>query len=251
MKLVSDEILIDTDQPISTNQPCYPVFDSFDFWNPSSWTDGHPFELYREMREHAPVMWSRPPKGMSGFWSVTRYNDIKEVELAHRVFSSQRGSINMMVGDRKLWKPEKLAPAAFNSLINLDAPAHMEMRMQQSEFFFPAYIETLRDKVEAKIDAMLDELERQGPVVDFAKLFSEELPLFTLCEMLGIDEEDRPRIKLWMHHLELAGQFLANPWQTFLSEPMFPFRFNKVVQEMFAFGERIMKNRRANPRNDY
>ena len=250
MKLVSDEILIDTDQPISTNQPFYPVFDSFDFWNPSSWTDGHPFELYREMREHAPVMWSRPPKGMSGFWSVTRYNDIKEVELAHRVFSSQRGSINMMVGDRKLWKPEKLAPAAFNSLINLDAPAHMEMRMQQSEFFFPAYIETLRDKVETKIDAMLDELERQGPVVDFAKLFSEELPLFTLCEMLGIDEEDRPRIKLWMHHLELAGQFLANPWQTFLSEPMFPFRFNKVVQEMFAFGERIMKDRRANPRDD-
>ena len=48
-------------------------------------------------------------KGMSGFWSVTRYNDIKEVELAHRVFSSQRGSINMMVADRKLWKPEKLA----------------------------------------------------------------------------------------------------------------------------------------------
>ena len=156
----------------------------------------------------------------------------------------------MMVGDRKLWKPEKLAPAAFNSLINLDAPAHMEMRMQQSEFFFPAYIETLRDKVETKIDAMLNELERQGPVVDFAKLFSEELPLFTLCEMLGIDEEDRPRIKLWMHHLELAGQFLANPWQTFLSEPMFPFRFNKVVQEMFAFGERIMKDRRANPRDD-
>ena len=250
MKLVSDEILIDTDQPISTNQLSYPVFDSFDFWNPSSWTDGHPFELYRKMREHAPVMWSRPPKGMSGFWSVTRYNDIKEVELAHRVFSSQRGSINMMVADRKFWKPEKLAPAAFNSLINLDAPAHMEMRMQQSEFFFPAYIETLRNKVETKVDAILDELERQGPVVDFAKLFSEELPLFTLCEMLGIDEEDRPRIKLWMHHLELASQFLANPWQTFLSEPMFPFRFNKIVQEMFAYGERITKDRRANPRDD-
>ena len=31
---------------------------------------------------------------------------------------------------------------------------------------------------------------------------------------------------------------------------MFPFRFNKVVQEMFAFGERIMKDRRANPRDD-
>ena len=250
MRLVSDDILIDTGQQNPVNPAVYPSFDDFAFWNPSSWTAGHPFALYRQMREQAPVMWSAPPKGLSGFWSVTRYQDVKEVELAHRVFSSQRGSINMMVVDRKYWKPEKLPPAAFNSLINLDAPSHMEMRMQQSEFFFPAYIATLRDKVETKIDHLLDDLERKGPIVDFAKLFSEELPLFTLCEMLGIDEEDRPRIKLWMHHLELASQFLANPWQTFLSEPLFPFRFNSVVKEMFAYGERIMADRRANPRED-
>ena len=156
----------------------------------------------------------------------------------------------MMVADRKYWKPEKLAPAAFNSLINLDAPLHMEMRMQQSDYFFPGYIAKLRGKVEQKIDQLLDEIEQKGPVVDFAKLFSEELPLYTLCEMLGIDEEDRPRIKLWMHHLEMASQFLSNPWQTFLKEPSFPFRFNSVVKEMFAYGERVMANRRVKPRDD-
>ena len=250
MNLVSDEILIDTGQQSPINEAIYPSFDEFGFWDPSSWTKGHPFNLYRQMRQQAPVMWSAAPKEFSGFWSVTRYQDIKEVELAHRVFSSERGSINMMVADRKYWKPEKLAPAAFNSLINLDAPSHMEMRMQQSEFFFPGYVATLQDKVGVKIDQLLDDLERKGPVVDFAKLFSEELPLFTLCEMLGIDEEVRPRIKLWMHHLELASQFLANPWQTFLSEPLFPFRFNSVVKEMFAFGERVMADRRTNPRED-
>jgi cytochrome P450 len=81
-------------------------------------------------------------------------------------------------------------------------------------------------------------------------MFSEELPLFTLCEMLGVDDRDRPAIKVWMHHLELAAQFLANPWQTFFSEPMFPFRFNRVVTDMFAYGERVMADRRANPRED-
>ena len=53
-----------------------------------------------------------------------------------------------------------------------------------------------------------------------------------------------------MHHLELAAQFLANPWQTFFSEPMFPFRFNSVVEDMFAYGERVMADRRARPRED-
>ena len=64
--------------------------------------------------------------------------------------------------------------------------------------------------------------------------------------MLGVDERDRPAI-VWMHHLELAAQFLANPWQTFFSEPMFPFRFNRVVTDMFAYGERVMADRRSNP----
>lgn len=250
MKLVSDEILIDSGQDTPTYPAVYPSFDDLALWKPSSWTKGHPYDLYRQMRKQSPVMWSKAPKGMSGYWSVSRYHDIREVELAHRVFSSQRGSINMMVADRKYWKPEKLPPAAFNSLINLDAPHHMEMRMQQSEFFFPGYIATIRDRVSAYIDTLLDDLEREGPVVDFAKRFSEELPLFTLCEMLGIDEEDRPRIKTWMHHLELAGQFLTSPVQTFFSEPMFPFRFNRIVEEMFAYGEKVMADRRANPRDD-
>jgi|AOAMet_66_BLW_10_1038536.scaffolds.fasta_scaffold05058_1 cytochrome P450 len=250
LKLISDEILIDTGQEKPANEAIYPSYLDYRFWDPAAWTSGHPFALYDKMRENAPVMWSPAEKGISGFWSVTKYNDIKQVELAHSVFSSQRGSINMGVPDRKQWRPKKLVPAAYNSLINLDEPQHRELRMQQSDFFFPAYVATLRDKVALKIDELLNEMERKGPVVDFVKLFSEELPLFTLCEMLGIDEDDRPRVKVWMHHLELAAQFISNPWQTFLSEPMFPFRFNPIVNEMFAYGERVMADRRASPRKD-
>jgi cytochrome P450 len=250
LKLISDDILIDSGQQFPTHEAINPTFEGFKFWDPAAWTNGHPFDLYKKMREQAPVMWSPAESGVSGFWSVTQYDDIKEVELAHRVFSSQRGSINLAVPDRKQWRPKKLMPAALNSLINLDEPAHREMRMQQSDFFFPAYVATIRDRVGVRIDELLDEMERKGPVVDFVKLFSEELPLFTLCEMLGIDEEDRPKVKVWMHHLELAAQFISNPWQTFLSEPLFPFRFNPAVNDMFAYGERIMADRRANPRED-
>lgn len=250
MKLISDEILIDSGQNHPVNKAIYPAFNEFKFWDPAAWTNGHPFDVYKKMREQAPVMWSPTDKDVSGFWSITRYEDIKKVELAHSVFSSQRGGINMAVPERKHWRPEKLMPAALNSLINLDEPLHREMRMQQSGFFFPAYVEQIRERVALKIDELLDEMERKGPVVDFVKMFSEELPLFTLCEMLGVDEEDRPKVKVWMHHLELAAQFLSNPWQTFLSEPMFPFRFNPVVNDMFAYGERVMADRRVNPRED-
>ena len=250
MNLVSDEILIDSGQDSPTHEVKYRTLEGFKLWDPSAWTHGHPFELYRNMREEAPVMWSPGEGGMSGFWSVTRYEDIKKVELAHDVFSSQRGGINISVLDRKKWRPKKLVPAALNSLINLDEPLHRELRMQQSDFFFPAYVEKIRNRVGQKIDELLDEMERKGPVVDFVNMFSEELPLFTLCEMLGVDADDRSKVKVWMHHLELATQFLAHPWRTFLVEPMFPFRFNSVVEDMFAYGERVMSDRRTIPRED-
>ena len=250
MELVSDEILIDTGQIMPTTDAVYPMLKGFDLGNPSSWTSGHPHEFYRKLREEAPVHWSPGGRGMSGYWSLTRYDDIKQIELAPHLFSSQRGSINLGVGPREQWRPKKLIPAAFNNLINLDAPRHMEMRIQQKDFFIPAYVAKLREKVAAKVDQLLDDMERAGPEVDFVKMFSEQVPLYTLCEMLGVDEEDRPKIIHWMHYLEMAAQYSVNKWQVIMGNPLFPFRFFKAVNEMFEYGERVMASRRKNPRED-
>ena len=164
------------------------------------------------------VTWA---KDISGFWSLTRFEDIKAAELAHNVFSSQRGGINMAVPDRKHWRPKKLMPAALNSLINMDEPLHREMRMQQNDFFFPAYIATW-DRVVTRIDELLDEMERKGPVVDL-KMFSEELPLFTLCEMLGVDEDDRPKVRYGCITLNWRRSFWPTPGRPFSPNPCFPF----------------------------
>lgn len=251
MKLISDDILVDSGAEMPLNEMAYPMLESdFQLWNPNSWTRGHPYELYARMRNEAPVMWSPMRKGASGFWSVTRYEDIKTVELTPDIYSSARGGINMAVPDRKHWRPEILVRAAMDNLISMDEPQHMQMRIQQKDFFIPAYVKVLRENVSKKVDSLLDDLEAGGPVVDFVKIFSNQLPLYTLCEMLGVDEEDRQKIVHWMHYLEMASQFMSNPFRTFLGEPLFPLRFKKVVEEMFAYGARVMADRRENPRED-
>jgi len=251
MQNVSDQIVVDTGQRDPTFPAVYPSLGGFQLDNPASWTRGQPFQLFKEMREQAPVMWSPSRrKGMSGFWSITRYADIKHVELSPEVFSSQRGSMHLALPDRNEWKPRQLVDASLNSLINMDSAVHINLRTQHAPFFFPTYVESLKARVAQKVDSLLDELERRGPVVDFAKVFSHELPMFTLCEMLGIDESDRPRVIKWMHYLESAAQYLTNPLQAFLAEPSLPFRFNKVLQEMFDYGKEVMADRRRNPRED-
>ena len=251
MRLVSDDILVDSGAADPIHAAIYPMLESdFELWDPNSWRRGHPHDLYRRMREEAPVMWSKTGRGVSGFWSVSRYEDIKAVELQPEVFSSQRGGINLSVPPRKYWKPEVLIRASMDNLINLDAPQHMQMRIQQKDFFVPAYVAELRKKVEAKVASLLDDLEAAGPTADFVKVFSNQLPLYTLCEMLGVDEADRQKVVHWMHYLEMASQFLSNPWRTFMSEPLFFLRFRSVVEEMFDYGARVMADRRANPRED-
>ncbi|MEE4203537.1 MAG: cytochrome P450, partial [Halieaceae bacterium] len=253
MQSISESVLVDSGQRLPTYPQRYPSLDGFMLADPSSWTKGQPFDHFKQMRERAPVMWSEPSRKqqqLNGFWSVTRYDDIKQVELAPDVFSSQRGSMLLALGPREEWKPRQLIDASVNSLINLDAPLHTSLRTQQSSFFFPAYVETLKARVREKVDQLLDNMETQGPVVDFAKLFSTELPLFTLCEMLGIDEADRPKVVKWMHYLEAASQYLTNPFRAFLAEPTLPLRFNAVLREMFAYGAAVMADRRKNPRED-
>ena len=52
MKLVSDDILSDTGQENPLFDPVYPMIKGFKLYDPSAWTQGHPFEL-RRWRESA------------------------------------------------------------------------------------------------------------------------------------------------------------------------------------------------------
>ena len=250
MELVSETAAFDTYKPHSEFSPIYPELKDKCLWDPTEFTSGQPWGFYQKMREEAPVMWSDAGKKAAGFWSLSSYEDVQAAELNPGVFSSQAGAINLIITERETWKHERLTEAALNSLINLDKPFHMKVRLQQQEFFKPSFVSELAERVGVYVDTLLDDLERKGPVVDFVKNFTEKLPMFTLCEMLGVDEEDRPHIIEWMHYLERAQMFTHSPWRTLLGEPTFPFKFGPKVTEMFDYGERMFADRRANPRGD-
>jgi cytochrome P450 len=254
MELVSDHILEEALYDVPKFGAAYAKAQSNKLCAPSVFTRGHPFDYYTYLREQAPIAWTALPRKTRGFWAVTRYEDIKHVEVNPQIYSSERGSINMALPPKHLRFPKKLVPAAVNSLINLDAPRHMELRLQQKDFFIPKYVATLKERVGAHIDGLLDGLEANAKagdgVVDFAQDFSEKLPLFTLCEMLGVDEVDRPKITEWMHYLEMAQQVVASPFGTFVKDPLFIPRYIKNVNAMFEYGRKVMADRRANPRDD-
>ncbi|MEO0816493.1 MAG: cytochrome P450 [Pseudomonadota bacterium] len=227
-----------------------PVFDHKSAVNLGHWEPflkGQPFSAFADLREHAPVYWHPEEEGLgSGFWALTRYDDIRQVELDTATFSSQRGGILMNYG-----MPEGRYPllhrASLDTMICLDQPYHMPLRREHMPFFTPTYISELRKRVDEHVSLLLDGMEQAGPVVDMVEMFSAELPLFTLCEILGVAPADRPKLVKWMHYLEVAGHTMAQGDDI---DPTFFGDFVQNVLEMFEFGKRELLARRAEPRND-
>ena len=70
-------------------------------------------------------------------------------------------------------------------------------------FFKPDYVSNLNIKVRNEITRLLDNIEKLGEC-DLVKNISQQLPIFTLSEILGIPESDRHKIAEWMEFLEIA-----------------------------------------------
>lgn len=142
-----------------------------------------------------------------------------------------------------------LHSSSLNSLINLDRPYHTPLRMEHMAYFRADFVAELKKKVEVEVNRLLDTMQAQGPVVDMVEMFSAELPLFTLCEILGVPAADRPKLVHWMHFLE-TSQYQAQQEGLGNVSPEQIMTFLAEIQAMFEFGRYLLEERRKNPQPD-
>ncbi len=249
LELVSETCLEDRGARDPVHKPIFDLTPPLDLGLAANFTAGQPFEAFKTMRENAPVMWhSLSDKNLEGFWALTRYDDVRAANLNTEVLSSQKGGIMMAYPADDRRHPQ-LHSASLDTMICLDRPHHMQLRREHMAYFTPGYVSRLKAKVEAKVTALLDDMAAKGPKLDMVRHFSSQLPLFTLCEMLGIPEADRPKIREWMDMLELA-QYVLESADFANVDPAQVMQFMTGVQEMFAYGRAALLDRRANPKDD-
>jgi cytochrome P450 len=140
-----------------------------------------------------------------------------------------------------------------DAMINLDAPHHLQLRREHMPYFTPSYLRGVAERVKGEVTRLLDAMAPKGHT-DLVEDFSSILPLFTLCEILGVPEADRPKFLTWMHYLEEAQNMAmrsATEGMTPTLELMqFIADFNSNVEEMFEYGRHMLHKRRADPQQD-
>ena len=255
--ILSDEVLNH-----EINSPAYKEKYSF---NPSDqlnnldlFTKGQPFSLYKDLRENAPVFYHDPmpldPE--PGYWVLTKYEDIKYVSMNPKIFSSQYATGNLLTLGTEENRHPKLFKSTIDHMLNLDGEMHLGLRKEHMPFFKPDYISEHRKKVSSKVSVLLDNIAPLGEC-NLVSEVSQQLPIFTLSEILGIPEEDRQKLVSWMEFLELAQYFTyemikeQNEGKTDSTpDPTMIDMFNAMVDEMFDYGRFILNSKRENPSED-
>jgi cholest-4-en-3-one 26-monooxygenase len=199
--------------------------------------------LLAEMRRDHPVHWTQA-WGDRGFWSVTRYRDIRDVLLKPNLFSSQEMA-SLIPADPHMYDDPAAKAAAGIGFVPpfMDPPRHDEVRRPFIMPFAAKTVARLATESQAICDRLIDEAIERG-TCEFAQEVAARLPMHLICGLLGVPEED------WDHVGKYVNSFICN------TEPEFQLGATPAetiaiaTREQFDYVRRLVADRRANPRDD-
>ena len=123
------------------------------------------------------------------YWSITKYNDIMEIETNHQVFSSDSklGGITIRDAPTELRRPMFIA---------MDQPQHSAQRQTVAPMFTPTHLDELALNIRERSAACLDSLPR-NETFDWVDKVSIELTTQMLAVLFDFPWEDRRKLTRW------------------------------------------------------
>ena len=207
--------------------------EQIDLTDPDRFSNGVPYHWFAWMRANEPVYWQEESDG-PGFWSITRYEDVKAISRSPKVFSSWKGGTNIfdVEGDRL----ESLRLI----MLNMDPPQHTKFRRIVSKGFTPKRVAMLQHHVAELARAVVDGIAERGEA-EFVDDVACRLPMETICEMMGVPESDR------RHIYDLSNRLIG------FDDPDFQTSMDDggiAAAEMYGYAEELGAQRRKCPMDD-
>lgn len=152
---------------------------------------GEDHKVLRAVRENAPLHWNDEPGDEPGFWSLTRYGDVRAALSDHQRLSSAQGT---QIGSRTV------EGSGTQSLHNMDPPRHGKLRRVAIPYLRAVKVEAWKATIADAVKMLLDEAVGESEI-DFVEVVSSRLPVLVLGRVLGVPDEDGPRMVDWTNRL--------------------------------------------------
>ena len=107
-----------------------PLIDDIDLASPDTLAAGVPHSYFTKLRNENPVYWHESDSHPPGFWVVTKYQDVIDIERDTKTYSSARGGA--LLDDQ--------GAGTELMMLNQDPPQHTRLRNLVARGFTPKVI---------------------------------------------------------------------------------------------------------------
>lgn len=177
-----------------------------------------------ELRERAPAFWSTFG---TGFWMLTRMENVREA-LQHPELFSSRSVMPLEADPPYKWIPEMLDP-----------PEHTRWRQLLAPLFTPTAMAKMEDKVRTRAIELIEPLAQRGRC-DFLRDFAWRYPTTIFMELMGLPVEEADKFLHWENEI-LHLPVDADPDRS---------RAFQAMQDVQAYFAALIEERRAHPQDD-
>ena len=217
------------------------ALDDVDLTDLAVFEQGAPHELYRRLRDEAPLHWQAPTAhtpGGDGFWSLTRHEDLVWAARSPDLLSSDTGGDRDGGGTLIEDLPSGFAAGVLFNM--MDDPRHQHIRRLVTPSLSPRRLREIEQALAERCDAILDAAVAKG-TCDFLVDVAAELPLQAIAALLGVPQDDRHLFMDWADTtLDYDDR---DPGETSA-------RSQEASAAMFAYGVRLLDEKRGCPAGD-
>jgi cytochrome P450 len=154
-----------------------------------------PYPLFAQVQADGPVHKVTLADGHPA-WLIVGHEEAKAA-LTHAALSKDMHAA--LARDGAVVAEGLPGPAFARHMLSVDPPDHTRLRRLASAAFSRPRITALRPRIQAIVDALLDNLDAAGDdgAVDLVKGFAFPLPFTVISELLGVQEPDRDQLGSW------------------------------------------------------
>jgi cytochrome P450 len=161
---------------------------SIDVSDPKLYQDDNWRPLFAQLRRDDPVHYCEASP-FGPYWSVTRYDDIFQVELDHENYSSSSELGGTQIADQP--KGQEIA-----NFLRMDPPGHTAQRRTVAPIVAPSNLANLESLIRKRTCEVLDALPRHE-TFDWVSRVSTDLTNMMLATLFDFPWADRDRLTWW------------------------------------------------------
>jgi len=221
---------------------------------PTSYGEWHGIlDTFDRLREEMPVAKVvAEDDSFEPFWLITRYEDVMRISKDNRAFLNNPKPVVFATREATAFSQAATgSDMLVDSLVVFDAPIHPKYRKLTMDWFMPRNLAKIEAEIRDLAHRTVDRMIEAGAEVDFVKEVSGPYPLHVVMQILGVPEEDEPRMMMLTQKMfggqdaDLSGTGMEN-----MSPEQVLQLVSGAVKSFEDYFTALAEDRRANPTDD-